>query len=135
MRNWFQRVFAGRYGTDTLNYVLLILGVIILILSEYWGSQLFMTVAIAVIFITYFRMFSRNISARYAENQKFMAWISPLRKFYQKKFSNNVAKFENRKTHKFVKCQNCKTTLRLPKGKGKIKVTCPKCKHSFVTKT
>ena len=68
-----------------------------------------------------FRMFSKNLTKRRAENQKFMGWIWKAR--------NNAAGAKARradKEHKYFTCK-CGAICRVPVGKGKIVITCPKC--------
>jgi ribosomal protein L37AE/L43A len=76
-------------------------------------------------------MFSKNIPARSRENAVFMKiWYRIKNLFFKEK-----VKFQNKKTHKFFKCPGCRKTLRVPKGKGRIYITCPKCGERFTKKT
>lgn len=129
--NWLRRFMFGRYGSDPLNIALLILGLIVMLIGEFAHFSLLTIIALAFLALSYFRMFSRNISARYAENQKFMGWWGPI----GRKFSAKRAQFRDRKTHRYLKCPSCKTTLRVPRGRGKISVSCPKCRNQFITKS
>ena len=80
--------------------------------------------------LSIFRMFSKDVEKRRMENYKFMMKVSPLYSWYHRK----IQWFKNRKKYKYFKCPNCNQKLRVPKGKGKIKVNCSKCNESF-TKT
>ena len=87
--------------------------------------------ALLLIIIIYFRMFSRNLYKRQMENAR-----------YWEKRSRVVASFRllkerwlQRKDYRFFSCPSCRTTLRVPRGKGQIKIVCRKCGSSFVRKT
>ena len=120
----------GRYGSDTLNKVLLVIYVIevimITVLSLFvnptplWMSLAYFALSLLLIFVIFFRMFSRNIQKRRRENDKFCGFF---------KLRRN--KFRDRKTHVYKKCPHCKAVLRLPKAKGKHTVICPRCKNRF----
>lgn len=131
MMNWFRRMMYGRYGSDALNMALLVLGLLVMMLARVTHVSLITLPAIALLFLCYFRMFSRNISARYAENQKFMRYWMPL----SAKLKAKYMQWKDRKVHRYMKCPTCKSTLRVPTGRGKISVTCPKCKKQFIAKS
>lgn len=78
-----------------------------------------------------FRTFSKNITKRSMENYKFAMFMSPVYSWF-KRLQRSI---RDSKTHKYYKCPSCKATLRLPKGKGKILITCPKCRNEFTKKT
>ena len=83
-----------------------------------------------VLFVCYFRIFSRNIYARQMENQKL------LRLWYRlKNKTANRPTAQERKNYKVFVCPTCKQKLRVPRGKGTISITCPKCATSFIKKT
>lgn len=131
MMNFLRRFMAGRYGSDQLNNALLILGVVAILLEwlTHWGVLSF--VILALLILCYFRMFSRNIQARYAENQKFMKFWWPI----SQRFHDARTRFADRKTHRYFKCPQCKKRLRVPRGRGKINITCPQCHTQFVRKS
>ena len=80
---------------------------------------------------SYYRMFSRQTYKRALENQKFLQHTSKIRGFFAKQ-KYMVAQ---RKTHHIYKCPNCKQKIRVPKGKGKIEIRCPKCQTTFIKKS
>ena len=121
----------GRYGTDTLNNTMLVLCIVLMILSRLFRQGWLNILSIAVLVICYLRLFSRNINARYQENQKFLTAVQPVRKW----FGGVKQRFRDRKTHRYYVCPNCGMTLRVPRGKGKINITCPKCRAQFIKKT
>ncbi len=131
MRNFFQRLMFGRYGVDSLNNAMLVLCLVLMILSRVLRAGWLDLLSIAVLVVCYLRVFSRNINARYQENQKFLAAVQPVRKW----FGGMKQRFRDRKTHRYFTCPSCGMTLRVPKGKGKINISCPKCRTQFIKKT
>lgn len=132
-----RRFMYGRYGTDELFRALTILYLIIIIIASITGRfsrpayYVFYSLSVLVIVFTFYRAFSKNISARNKENQKYLVILNKVRAY----FNLQKDKFSQRKTHKFVKCSQCKKTLRLPKNKGKLKVNCPHCNNEFIINT
>jgi len=121
----------GRYGMDQLGKVLTYGTVIILILSMILQLNLLYIVGIIVLILSYFRIFSRNIGKRYDENQKFLNWRY---KIICKK-SKVMSHIKDKKANCIFNCPNCNQKIRVPKGKGKISIKCPKCRIEFVKKT
>ena len=123
---------AGRYGTDRLNQfmliVLLVCAFINMFIRNGYVSMLLTSWEILLIVFIYIRMFSRNLTKRYAENQKYLAVENKVRHFFgQKKYIQ-----QQRKDYHIYSCPNCKQKIRIPKGKGKVSVRCPKCGTEFV---
>ncbi len=129
MKEKLQRFMAGRYGVDALNKFLLGASVVLLVCSMFVrrGTMLY-SFALLLLLICYVRMFSRNIQARYQENIKFYNMKNKFFGFFKKQKSY----MEQRKTYHIYKCPTCKQKIRIPKGKGKIAITCPKCKTEFI---
>lgn len=121
----------GRYGQDELGKFILSLTLILLVINLFVKTSALSAVALILIFYSYYRIFSRDTSARYAENKKFLDTIEPLRR----KFFTSKNKYENRKVYKYIKCPSCKLEMKVPKGKGKIKVTCKSCGNKFIIKS
>ena len=123
MKMGLQRFMTGRYGTDKLNTSILILGLIFCVISMFLptgGAVLVMTsLAYVCMFVAIFRAFSRNTYKRYRENRKYLALIERIKD----------------REHRYYACPKCKQSVRVPKGKGKIAITCPKCREKFVKKT
>lgn len=129
--NWLQKFMVGRYGGDQLSMALLILSLVIALIARISGNAYISLISYIPLGFGVFRMLSRNISKRSMENYKFSMIVSPI---YSK--SLKIGKrFKEIKTHKYFKCQKCKTQLRVPKGKGKIMITCVRCKNEFIKKT
>ena len=133
----FQQFMVGRYGVDKLYRALLIFFFVFTILANlfYRVSKItyyaFEVMGFVLLVYAFFRVFSKNIEARRQENASWLQFWGKIKGFF--KFQND--KFKQRKTHKFVKCKGCKKTLRLPRHKGKINVTCPHCHTQFVVNT
>ena len=129
--NFFQRFMAGRYGSDQLNNALLLVGAVLLVAEWITRSRALSVVIMLLLVVCYFRIFSRNIQARYAENQRFLQWWWP----QSQKLRNMRLRFADRKTHRYYKCPQCKQRLRVPRGRGKINITCPHCRTQFMRKS
>lgn len=128
---WFKRFMNGRYGGDQLSMVLLLLSITFTIISRLTKMPLIALIGYIPMGISVFRMFSKDTAKRSMENYKFAIFISPIYSRYHKLMS----RIKDSKTHKYFKCPNCKQKLRLPKGKGKIIVTCSKCRTKFNKRT
>lgn len=130
MKEKFMRFMQGRYGNDQFNRFLMIVAMVLLILSVF-GLDLLYFIAIAVMVYAYFRMFSKQIYKRSAENQKYLQYEWKVKAKLQKKKSQ----LQQSKTHRIYKCPNCKQKIRVPKGRGRIAITCRKCGHEFIKKS
>ncbi|HJD21351.1 MAG TPA: zinc-ribbon domain-containing protein [Candidatus Gemmiger faecigallinarum] len=130
MKAWFQRFMSGRYGGDQFSQFLSILSLILLVLGLFtWG--IFYYIGLALLIYSYFRMFSRNIQKRYAENQWFLTRTAGIRSW----FAHIKVRFAQRKTYRYFNCPHCKQAIRVPKGRGRISITCPKCQTQFIRKS
>ena len=134
MRNWLQRVMAGRYGVDEYSRFLNIVALVSLVLSILFNNGLsvfFWLLAIISLVWTYFRMFSRNSYKRRAENNAYLT----IRYNMTRKLSGLKQRMQQKRYYRFYKCPKCGITTRVPKGKGKIRITCPKCGEIFQRKS
>jgi len=134
MKQRLLQFMAGRNGNDAFNRFLLVLILVLMLLSLFLPSGLsrityFLT--IVLLGYSYFRMFSRNIYKRQTEN----AWYWEKRSRVVSSFRLLKERWIQRKDYRFFSCPSCRTTLRVPKGKGQIKIVCRKCGSSFVRKT
>ena len=127
MREKFRRFMQGRYGADQLSRFLTAVCLILVILNIFIHSSILVCLVLAILAYCYYRMFSRDYNRRYAENQKFLTWQNKL-KYKWNTWKRDMA---DRKTHHIYKCPSCGQKIRVPKGKGKIIVTCPKCRTEF----
>ena len=122
-RNWIRRFMMGRYGTDKLNMAILVIGLIASLLAVFVRWPL---LNLFLVLLSYglmgwalFRMLSRNTYKRYQENRKYLMLIQ---------------RFKDR-DHRYYDCPRCRQQVRVPRGKGKISITCPKCREKFIRKT
>ncbi len=117
----------GRYGQDAFTRFLLGAMLACVVLNLLVGSRFLSIMAWALLVYAYFRLFSRNHAARYAENQRYLNATAKFRYWFdqQKRLK------EERKYHHIYVCPKCRQKIRIPKGKGKIMVRCPKCRHEF----
>ncbi len=128
--NWLRRMMEGRYGSDQLGLALVGLYMVLYLLSRLFHSFLLTLLATAVILWAFYRMFSRQLERRRAENARFLEAVGPMVRRY------NVNKCRRQdKEHCYFKCPNCGQQLRVPKGKGKLSITCRNCGVSFEKKT
>jgi hypothetical protein len=125
-----ERFMMGRYGMDQLSRFLGFVTIVLLIVSIF-TVRFFYLVALVVLVIDYYRVFSRNISKRSAENEKFLEITAKMRH----KFSLFRLHARQSKTYHFYRCPQCRQKVRVPKGKGRICITCPKCRNEFVKKS
>lgn len=121
----------GRYGVDQLSNFMVTLSVILILASMFTKWTMLNTFGLILIALGYFRIFSKDINKRYLENQKFLQSYYPIRN----KFNKLRKKASGSKDFKYFKCPNCGQELRVPRGKGRVNVNCPKCKNSFVRRT
>lgn len=129
--NWFRRFMLGRYGTDQLSMAMLALFLISLVCSGFITSPVWSIAELVLIVVMYFRIFSRNIPKRTKENESFMKLWRPAQKWF--KVRRN--RFKSRKEYRYYKCPSCKNTLKVPRGKGEITITCPVCKEKLTKRT
>ena len=124
------KFMAGRRGADELSLAMLIGGALLSLLGTVLHTPVLSLLSMAIYIYTLFRMFSRNIEKRYAENAAFLKlWngmTSGIRQFFNR--------LKNMKKYKYFKCPECKSRLRLPRGVGEVTVTCGKCHHAFKQK-
>lgn len=130
-----QRWMIGRYGTDELSKALLWIGIVLILLSYFVKAvsarNLLCSLAWIAVIYAYFRVFSKNIIKRSKERDIYLRKTAKLRS------SMSVYKkmWHDRKTHNYYKCPNCKTWVRVPKGRGKIAISCKKCREEFIKTT
>ena len=127
----FARFMYGRYGMDQLSRNLSLICLVLLVITMFSRSNVLYAIALAGIIYTYFRVFSRNISKRSTENEKDLSF------HYKVVGKTNRIKYiiKDNKTHKIFKCPSCSQKIRVPRGKGRISIKCPKCRIEFIKKT
>lgn len=128
-RDKMNNFFRGRYGYDDLNKFLLVLYIILVIIYLFTRFYLFNFFSFIIAVMLLFRIFSKNIEKRNAENRKFMDIITPIRVWF-----GNIRNSSKSSSKVFI-CSNCHQKVRVPKGKGKIEITCPKCNYKFIKRS
>ena len=123
IKQWFLRFMTGRHGTDKLNMWILGTGVVLCLISvfiRFAPVNLALTTGSYILMIwALFRTFSRNTYKRYRENRRFLMFLDRIKD----------------REHRYFDCPKCRQPVRVPRGKGKIMITCPKCKEKFQRKT
>ncbi len=131
MKEKFMRFMYGRYGVDSFSRFLVWAALILIVLAKVAESGILSTVSWMAIVYAYYRMFSKNTYKRSMENQKFLAKTAKIRYW----FANQKNLFGQRKTHHIYKCPTCRQKIRVPRGKGRIEISCPKCGTKFIKKS
>ncbi len=162
MNNWkmmIYRFMQGRYGNDQFSQFLMMAGLILLIASNFLRMGLVHTLAWILLIYAYFRIMSKNIPKRQQENFKFLnmkakflgrktagsssgGWTQKrAQKQKQKAQANQQADYSqyqqqaDTENYNYYRCRNCGQIVRVPKGKGTVKITCPECKNTFTDRT
>lgn len=121
----------GRYGADQMGQMLSAVSMVFLIISLFSRNQAWFLLAVIGIVYNYFRMFSKNISKRYAENQKYLKMTAGI----WRRLASWKSQLAQRKIYHIYRCPGCKQKIRVPRGRGKIEIRCPKCNTRFVKKS
>ena len=129
LKEKFARFMYGRYGMDELGKTLMYVLLGMLVISMFVGGKILnMLIWITLIF-SYYRMFSKNHAKRYAENQKYLQ----LKNKFMMKIRGTGMKTD--RAHRIFQCPTCGQKVRVPRGKGKISIHCPKCQNDFVKRS
>ena len=136
--NVFQNIMRQTNGIDDLSKFLLKTGAIISIAGFLFSSKILTWIGFIVIILMYVRTFMKDKQKFYQHNRKYHAFRNRIINYFNGQ--RNIAdrkkeQFNQRKTHRFYRCPSCKQKVRVPKGKGKIAITCPACSEKFVKKT
>lgn len=129
--NWLKKYMIGRYGGDQLSIALIVLSMLLALIGNFARLPIIALIGYVPLVLAIFRMLSRNSTKRSMENYKFMIIISPLYSL----FIRSLNRLKDLKYYKYFTCPNCKAKLRVPKGKGKIVITCTRCKTEFKGRT
>ena len=118
----FRHFMTGRYGTDKLNTLILTTGLIVCLIGCFFSgltSSLLTLVSYGLMIWAIFRTFSRNTYKRYQENRKYLLLLERLKD----------------REHRYFNCPKCRQSVRIPRGKGKVAITCPRCRERFIRKS
>lgn len=127
-RERLQRFMYGRYGMDGLGQFIMWTSVVLILLSCFFGGKILYPLALVLLFLGYFRVFSRNVQKRYQENCTYYRYVSKVKEFFQRQKSY----LQQSKTHHIYKCPQCKQKIRIPRGKGKVAIRCRRCGTEFI---
>lgn len=126
-----RRLLYGRYGFDQLSQAFIVMSLILTLLTMFTKNYILILLSYLPFLYAVWRVMSKNISKRSQENYKFTIFIGKLKEAFKQAKQLLVGT----KTHKYYKCSKCQQTIRVPRGKGKICITCPKCRMEFIKRT
>ena len=128
IKNYLQKV----YGVDFFSKTMIVFALILSLINLKFKNRVIEIITmVLIVYFGIFRVFSVNKYQRMIENQKFAKAVKPMTDFFEKYKIRAL----NSKDKKYIKCPNCKKEMKIPRNKGKIKVTCPHCGHKFVKKS
>ena len=141
MKERLRKFMEGRYGADGLNRFLTICGWVLLLTgfvlsgiqkdaAMIIGSAL-VTLSWVLLIWSIFRTLSKTTQKRASENYRYFVYKNKVANWWKQR----KTRWQDRKVHRYFKCPQCGATVRVPKGKGKIRITCPKCRNQFIKKT
>jgi len=130
-RRKIQQWMIGRYGTDELSRTLVVIALILMIIGSFTGSVVASLVSWALFIWGYYRCLSKNIIKRSRERDNYLRLIEPLKR----KISLWKRMWNDRNSYRYFKCPNCKKMIRVPKGKGKIAISCKNCRTEIIRKS
>ena len=127
----FKKFMEDRTGVDHLSLALLILSIVLVLIGMVFRWSMVRFLSLIPLVLCYYRAFSKNKLKRHQENILFLKYWYPI----QTKMINKYRHLKARRQYKYFKCKECGQQLRVPRKKGKIEITCPKCRHTFIKKT
>lgn len=135
MMRWKEKVarfMQGRYGIDAFSKFILVAAVVCMVIAMLFRARIFDVLGWALLVYSYFRLLSRDYAKRSAENQKYLQLVYKLKEGFR---SGQRMKISTDREHKVFKCPSCGQKTRVPRGKGKIEIDCPRCHNKFVKRT
>ena len=141
MKERLRRFMEGRYGADELNRFLTVCGWVLLVIGFVLSGidnritmilgTVLVSLSWALLILSLFRTLSKKTSQRASENYRYFVCKNRILSW----FSRIKTRWQDRKVHRYFRCPQCRATVRVPRGKGKIRITCPHCKHQFVKRS
>ncbi|MDE6907461.1 MAG: hypothetical protein K2P21_04770 [Lachnospiraceae bacterium] len=131
MKQKFQNFMSGRYGVDDFSKALLYATLALCLVSLFTRNRMLNLLLTAGLVFIYYRMFSKNYSRRFRENLWYLRQKDKVMHFFRRQ--NSLT--QQRKTHRIYTCPQCRQKIRIPKGHGKVQITCPQCKTAFIKRS
>ena len=131
MREKLNRFMYGRYGLDSFGKFLLMAALVFIGMSWFVKSRILEVVIYALLILSYYRILSRNTYKRALENQRYLEKTYKIRALFGRKKNT----FDQAKNYHIYKCPGCRQKIRIPRGKGKIEIRCPKCSTTFIKRS
>ena len=131
LRQRFTAFMIGRNGADQLGLATLIAALVLNTLDNFLFTGILSLLGLALYALTIFRMFSRDVVKRRAENLRFMTFYGKARKQVMRYWT----RLKNIRQYKYFSCPNCKASIRMKRGAGEKQITCPGCHHTFTQKS
>ena len=119
IRYGLQRFMYGRKGSDQLSWALILAGILLCVISSLTDIGILYAVGYIPLVFAIYRMYSRNLEKRHQENTRFLNFFTRIKDRQNRYFS----------------CPDCRQMVRVPRGKGRINIRCPKCGRQFIRKT
>lgn len=129
--SWFHKFMQGRYGVDQFSFALLVTYFLLTLLGNLTRVAVISYFGLVIFIYCWYRILSKQKYKRSAENTRYLQLLYPIKIWVQLQ----KKKFSERKFYKYYKCPNCHQQLRVPKGKGELLITCPKCRTKFEKRT
>lgn len=127
IRSFFNKLMQGRYGADLLTRDMTWFALGLVLISALTNNRWLNSIGLILLLLSYIRMFSKNINARYKENIKY----NKIRRNIISKVKRSFIRIKDLPKYKYLRCPSCNKQLRIPRGKKNIVVTCPACRHKF----
>ncbi len=131
MQRVMSKFLYGRNGFDNLAIVCNLIAFLLLVINIFAQNTVIYFIWVALFAYSMFRIYSKNIPKRYAENQKFMSMTEVPRRY----FKLLRLQWRDRAVSRYYICGKCHQIIKVPKGKGRIEIRCPKCGERFIRKT
>lgn len=131
MTNWMR----GRNGADELGNAVLLLSLILLIIDLFARTTVLTVIALVLLVYSCWRVSSANVRQRQAENAAFVKAIGPAARFLSFGMTTASTAAPRSADYTYLECPTCGQTMRVPSGKGRMRVTCPRCKNKFETRS
>lgn len=139
MQEKIRNLMIGRNGFDKFSQFLVIFGCVGELIFSFLNPR-YSLLFLVITFYGFFRVFSRNVYKRRAENTAYLQVVGRLKNSFKNIGFTHLHEGRSPKAavdrdHKIFKCPSCKQKIRVPKGRGKIEITCPRCKGTFIKRT